>query len=107
MTSRRLAGFVAGACVIVLAASAAQAAPIKVSCVGEQTTLTGHYAASLQWPALLGTMLGSGCMVENDGDNNGGAILQDRSGGAPVPKDYADCGTYMNPNSAMASTKTA
>jgi len=92
---------------LALRVGVADAAPIKVACVGEQTTFTGHYAANLQWPSLLGAMLGSGYVVENDGDNNGGAILQDRTSGAPVPKDYSDCGTYMNPNSTKASTKTA
>src|SRR5882672_9391512 len=108
MTSGKLAKLAAGIFAsITVAGGYAQAAAIKVVCVGEQTTLTGHYAANLQWPALLGNLLGSGYVVENDGDNNGGAILQDRSSGAPLLKDQADCGTYMNSNSTKASTKTA
>jgi hypothetical protein len=100
MTSRNLAGFVVGAvATLALAGSVAHAAPIKVSCVGENTTCTGHYAANLQWPDILGQMLGAGYTVDNDGDNTHATVLMSNSGATP-PVPYTS--SYANPANAAA-----
>jgi MYXO-CTERM domain-containing protein len=52
----------------------AVAAPIKVSCIGEQTTHSDQYPTGVQpvgmqeYPAMLQTLLGSGYDVQNNGD---------------------------------------
>jgi hypothetical protein len=100
MTSRNLAAFIVGAvATLALAGSVAHAAPIKVSCVGENTTCTGHYAANLQWPDVLGQMLGAGYTVDNDGDNTHATVLMSNSGATP-PVPYT--GSYANPTNGAA-----
>jgi len=71
----------------VLGASAdhvAFAAPIKVACIGEQTTHSHHFPplnrenqppATQEYPAMLQTLLGSGYQVRNFGDCCG-SVLQ-------------------------------
>jgi hypothetical protein len=52
----------------------ATAAPIKVSCIGEQTTHSDQYPTGVQpvgmqeYPAMLQTLLGAGYSVQNNGD---------------------------------------
>ena len=52
----------------------AQAAPIKVACLGEQTTKSGE-AQYAMWPTLLQTALGTNYTVVNDAGDTAGSIL--------------------------------
>jgi hypothetical protein len=63
-----------------VARSAAAATVVK--CVGEQSTMTGHYAVTLQWPALLQTQLGASYTVTNDGDNMASVLTGYTAAGA-------------------------
>jgi hypothetical protein len=58
------AGF-AAACLVV---HAAWAAPLKIACVGEQTTHSDQLQRSVEYPARLQTMLGAAYNVTNFGD---------------------------------------
>jgi acyl-CoA thioesterase I len=51
-----------------LGSSDAAAPSIKVACVGEQTTHSDQLSRSVEYPAMLQTMLGSCYVVENFGD---------------------------------------
>jgi acyl-CoA thioesterase I len=53
---------------IALGSSDAAAAPIKVACVGEQTTHSDQLNRSVEYPAMLQVMLGSCYDVQNFGD---------------------------------------
>jgi hypothetical protein len=53
---------------IALGSTDAAAAPIKVACVGEQTTHSDQLSRSVEYPAMLQTMLGSCYDVQNFGD---------------------------------------
>jgi hypothetical protein len=71
ITLRNLSGFVVGTAVSLLVARNASAAMI-VNCIGEQTTIPGEgFAPAQMWPQQLGTMLGTGYTVNNDGVNGG------------------------------------
>jgi hypothetical protein len=76
MSSRNLAGFVAGVLTTVaLAGVASAAAPIVVNCIGEQTTTTAEGSTTAEnWPPVLGGLLGTGYTVNNDGVNAGTVI---------------------------------
>ena len=56
------------AAAVVLGASDAVAAPLKVACVGEQTTHSDQLNRSVEYPAMLQKMLGSCYAVQNFGD---------------------------------------
>ncbi len=53
---------------VVLGSSDAAAAPIKVACVGEQTTHSDQLSRSVEYPAMLQTLLGACYDVQNFGD---------------------------------------
>jgi hypothetical protein len=59
---------VASAAAVALASFDAAAAPIKVACVGEQTTHSDQLNRDVEYPAMLQTMLGSCYDVQNFGD---------------------------------------
>jgi hypothetical protein len=106
MRARNLTGLVVGVVTSLALASAARAAT-KVSCVGEQSTHSGHPAAgdvAHEWPGMLGTMLGAAYTVDNDGDNGHSSVLMNDTGATPVP--YTNNGgSYANPaNAAIAAT---
>ncbi len=70
-----MAGASAG--VLMLLASTASAANIVVNCLGEQTTTTTEGSTAAQnWPVVLGTLLGTGYTVNQDGDNGGTVLNQ-------------------------------
>ncbi len=84
----------------ILSAGSARAAT-KVSCVGEQSTHSGHPAAGAghEWPDELGTVLGAGYTVDNDGDNGHSSVLMNDTAATPVP--YTNNGgSYANPANA-------
>jgi hypothetical protein len=56
------------AAAVVLGSSDAAAAPIKVACVGEQTTHSDQLSRSVEYPAMLQTLLGACYDVQNFGD---------------------------------------
>src|SRR3954470_14893881 len=104
---RRTVGCVVTAVVMAAwARGAAQAAPLKVTCVGEQSTHSGHPAAGAghEWPDELGTLLGAGYAVDNDGDNGHSSVLMNDAGATPAP--YTNNGgSYANAaNAAIAAT---
>ncbi len=53
----------------------ANAATIKVACLGEQTTKSNEVAASTMWPSLLGVALGANYTVVDDAGDTSGSIL--------------------------------
>ena len=57
-----------------------EAATIKIGCLGEQTTKTND-ASFMMWPLLLGTSLGAGYNVVNEGGDTAGTILTGYTGG--------------------------
>src|SRR5436190_20327370 len=104
---RLIGGWLVGALAAVACAEgAANAAPIRVSCVGEQSTHSGHPAAGdgHEWPNELATLLGTGYAVDNDGDNGHSSVLMNDTGATPVP--YTNNGgSYANPaNAGIAAT---
>ncbi len=56
------------AAAVVLGSSGAAAAPIKVACVGEQTTHSDQLSRSVEYPAMLQTLVGACYDVQNFGD---------------------------------------
>ena len=56
------------AAALVLGSPYAAAAPIKVACVGEQTTHSDQLSRSVEYPAMLQTLLGACYEVQNFGD---------------------------------------
>jgi hypothetical protein len=102
---RPVAFFLAVTAVTFASGRCAQAA-VKVACVGEQSTHSGHPAAGAghEWPDELGTVLGAAYTVENDGDNTNSSVLMDDSGATPMP--YAGAsytsGTVYYPRSLLS-----
>jgi hypothetical protein len=80
---------VACAAVIALGSSGAAAAPIKVACVGEQTTHSDQLSRTVEYPIMLQSMLGSCYVVQNFGDCCA-TVLQ----GYPM---QAETHPYLNP----------
>ena len=81
---RRLAAFFAVTALAWPCIRAAEAAPVKVACVGEHTTHSDLFPATnresqpvgmQEYPAMLQTMLGAGYDVRNFGDATG-SVLQ-------------------------------
>jgi hypothetical protein len=105
MRVRNFAGLVVGVFTTFALASAARAAT-KISCVGEQSTHSGHPAAGAghEWPDELGTLLGAAYTVDNDGDNTHSSVLMNDTGATPAP--YTNNGgSYANPaNAGIAAT---
>src|SRR4051812_24378636 len=105
MVSGRSVGSALGVFALVsVVGGAAHAAAIKVSCVGEQSTHSGHPAAGAghEWPDELGMLLGGAYTVNNDGDNTNASVLMDDTGATPAP--YAGK-SYANPaNGPIAAT---
>src|SRR5262249_17331175 len=101
MRVRNFVGLVVGVFTSLALASAARAAT-KVSCVGEQSTHSGHPAAgdvAHEWPGELGMMLGAAYTVDNDGDNGHSSVLMNDCGATPAP--YTNNGgCYANPANA-------
>ena len=61
----------AGACAVVIALGEthdAMAAPVKVACVGEQTTHSDQLNRNVEYPVMLQQMLGPCADVQNFGD---------------------------------------
>ena len=100
MRARSFVGVAVAVFVSLSLASAARAAT-KVSCVGEQSTHSGHPAAGAghEWPDELGTDLGAAYTVDNDGDNGHSSVLMNDTGATPFP--YTNNGgSYANPANA-------
>jgi hypothetical protein len=66
--------FLTGAASFILASSSS-AAPTKVVCLGEQTTITCEGKLAIMWPALLQTALGASYNVVNEGGDTQGTVL--------------------------------
>jgi hypothetical protein len=106
MFARKVGGLIAVGFVSLAFAGSAARAATKVSCVGEQSTHSGHPAAGAghEWPDELGTLLGAAYTVDNDGDNGHSSVLMNDTGATPVP--YTNNGgSYANPaNAGIAAT---
>jgi hypothetical protein len=80
-------------------ARSAGAAPLKVACIGEQTTVSCEVALSKEWPAQLQTILGANYDVVNDGGDTQGTVLTQASYCKGVGAD-----PFANPANACTAT---
>src|SRR4051812_28575421 len=69
LTSFRLAATLGGVVMVALTwVARADAAPLKIACIGEQTTHSDQLNRAVEYPAMLQTELGADYDVENFGD---------------------------------------